>query len=283
MLGQSCAARAISDLEEVPPGFCAQPVARCALNILRQIKIACKGPRMASEASGGKLATDLNVLSVTLALRSGLVGGEVVAFELRQTTIDFHPPEMPHLPLSAVVGLEFKTPTLKSPVRLSAMVISRTEIGGCRRYVFEFKLKEGQDATELLRLFNRRTSYRAPVQKPISVNIFPADPAARAEAKPVVADLHDISATGIALLVTPEQDTKVSADNVYIEFELPTCATPLKVLITIRHRVLMPSKAVRYGCAYNPQSRGFLAMEDAVVGYLMKQQQDLLKHRGDPR
>ncbi len=225
-------------------------------------------------------ADSLTLLSVVLALRSGPVAGELRSLEISQTTIDFHPPNMPQLPLGVVVPLEFTTPGLKKAVRLSALIVARTEIGGCRRYSFQFKLKEGQDVGDLFRLFNRRTSYRALAHKPVSVSVYPAEIAARELAKPIMAELFDISMTGIALVVTPEQDMKVGADNVFIEFELSGASAVLKMLVTIRYRVLMHSKAVRYGCAYNPNSPGFLTMEDLVVKYLMRYQQNLLKHRG---
>jgi len=204
-----------------------------------------------------------------------------VALEITQTTVDFHPPNAPQLPLGVVVPLDFATPGLKKPVRLSAMVVGRTEVASGRRYSFQFKLKEGQDASDLFRLFNRRASYRALAHKPIVVNILPIDEAARKEATPIAADLHDLSASGISIIVTPEQDMKVAADSVLLSFELPTSESPLQMQALIRYRVLMHSKAVRYGCSFNPNSPGYVSMESRVVKYLMKHQQDLLKYRGD--
>jgi c-di-GMP-binding flagellar brake protein YcgR len=223
----------------------------------------------------------LDSLSVRLALRSGPIAGEVVTLDITQTVLDFPPPEPPALPIGVIVPLEFTTPSLKKTVRLNAMVVGRTEEPNGRRYTFQFKLKEGQDPGDLFRLFNRRTSFRASTNKPVVVNIFPADEAARKDAKPIASDLHDISATGIALIVSPEQDMKIGSDSIHIEFELPTSVQPIKMLATIRYRVLMHSKAVRYGCAFNPNSPGFMMMEDQVMKYLMKHQQQLLKYRGD--
>lgn len=236
---------------------------------------------MASGPPESRAPADLVALSVTLMLRSGPIAGEVVSLEITQTVVDFHPPDPPQLPLGVVVTLEFATPGLKKPVRLSAMVVGRTEVTSGRRYSFQFKLKEGQDAGDLFRLFNRRASYRALAHKPVEVHILPTDPDLRKAAQPIVADLHDISASGISIIVTPEQDMRVAQDNVFLRFELPTSDQPVEVLTTIRYRVLMHSKAVRYGCAFNPNSPGFMSMESRVVKYLMRHQQDLMKYKAD--
>jgi len=232
---------------------------------------------MASGPPTGEASADLDSLSVRLALRSGPIAGEVVTLDITQTVLDFPAPNPPALPIGVLVPLEFTTPTLKKTVRLNAIVVGRAEEGATRRYTFQFKLKDGQDPGDLFRLFNRRTSFRASANKPVLVHIFPGDEAARKDAKPVASDLHDISATGISLVVSPEQDMKISSDSVFIEFELPTSVQPIKLLTTIRYRVLMHSKAVRYGCAFNPNSPGFMVMEDLV----MKHQQQLLMYRGD--
>lgn len=218
---------------------------------------------------------------MALVLKSGPIAGEVVSLDIAQTAVDFHPPEPPLLPIGVVVPLEFTTPNLKKSVRLSAMVVGRAEEGAKRRYTFQFKLKEGQDPGDLFRLFNRRTSFRASTNKPVVVNILPGNEVARKEAKPIASDLYDISATGIALVVSPEQDMKVANDDIFIEFELPTSTSPIKMLATIRYRVLLHSKAVRYGCSFNPNTPGFMTMEDLVMRYLMRYQQQLLKYRGD--
>lgn len=236
--------------------------------------------RMASGPPEGEASADLGALSVVLALRSGPIAGEIVSLDITQTAVDFRPPNIPRVPLGVVITLEFSTPDLKRKVRLGAVVSGRAEVDGARRYTFQFKLKEGQDLGDLFRLFNRRSSFRAASNKPVVVNVWPAEEEARAEAKPVAADLHDISASGIALIVTPEQDMKIASDRVLLEFELP--ATPgIRMVTIIRYRVLIHSKAIRYGCAFDPSSPGFAAFEDLVVKYLMKHQQQLLKYRGE--
>ena len=236
---------------------------------------------MASGFPEGEVSADLDALSVALVLKSGPIAGVVFTLDVSQTVVDFHPPEPPLLPIGVVVPLEFTTPSLKKTVRLSAMVVGRSEEDVSRRYTFQFKLKEGQDPSDLFRLFNRRTSFRASSNKPIQVNILPGNEAARKEAKPIAGDLHDISATGISLIVSPDQDMKIANDDIFIEFELPTSTGMIKMLATIRYRVLMHSKAVRYGCQFNPNMPGYMTMEDLVMKYLMRYQQQLLKYRGD--
>jgi len=236
---------------------------------------------MASGPPESEASADLDALSVVLALRSGPIAGEIVSLEITQTTVDFRPPDVPLVPLGVVVTLEFQSADLKRKVRLGAIVTGRAEVAGCRRYTFQFKLKEGQDAGDLFRLFNRRSSFRAASNKPVVVSVWPADPAAREHAKPIQAEMHDISATGIAVIVTPEQDMKIAQDQVMLEFELPSSTTVIRMLTTIRYRVLIHSKAIRYGCAFDPATAGFAAFEDLVMRYLMKHQQQLLKYRGE--
>jgi hypothetical protein len=202
---------------------------------------------MASGFPEGEASADLDALSVALVLKSGPIAGEIFTLDITQTMV----------------------------------VVGRSEEGASRRYTFQFKLKEGQDPGDLFRLFNRRTSFRASSNKSIPVNILPGNEAARKEAKAIVGDLHDVSASGISLIVSPEQDMRLADNDIFIEFELPTSTSTIKALVTIRYRVLMHSKAVRYGCQFNPSMPGYMTMEDLVMKYLMRYQQQLLKYRGD--
>lgn len=235
---------------------------------------------MASGPPTSEAPAGLDALRVVLPLKRGPVSGEVLSLDITNVVVEFVSLDPPTLPLGVVVPLEFTTSSLRQAVRLHALVVSRTEEQTRRRYTFQFKLKEGQDPGDLIRLFNRRSSFRTSMERPVVVHVRSADAPGQSRGAVVACELHDISATGLALVVTPEQDMKLGSDRIEVEFELPSVDKPLKALATVRYRVLNQSSAIRYGCAFDPASSGFASTQQIVLRYLMRRQQERLRSRG---
>ena len=132
---------------------------------------------------------------------------------------------------------------------------------------------------------NRRDAYRAPAVQPVHVSVRPTlEVAARRHAGgggrtvPVSADMHDISALGIAVVLTLEADALLDTDELLLEFELPGDGQWVQLPARVRYRELN-GDSVRYGCAWMAERAEQRRNLDTVMEYVMGCQRRSLRQR----
>jgi hypothetical protein len=185
----------------------------------------------------------------------------------------------PVLSLGESVAFPFTPRTRTDPVALTATVRSRNRMGKHWHYGFEFRRNNTLNvrvAEEFYALFNRRHAFRVkPLpEEPVPVTI--ASPGASI-APIATAQLFDVSATGLGVLVSLSKDPSLADDDV-LRTTLcpPTSSCPLKLTGRIRHRTQRAS-AVRYGMEFDPDhSEQFERDHENLVDYIIHRQlQDL--------
>ncbi len=235
---------------------------------------------MLPKLAGSETAKSLQ-LYIVIKIGDKTYTGDVAELEITEVTVDYAVDDGPLFALSQMVELEFTGKRVKRAVLLDGMVVKRMESKSHRRYTYQFQLRAGQDAGDVFSIFNLRKAYRAPAIASILVEVLPAGDFERPNMKPIGADLADISASGIAIVVTPDGDRQlVHGNHLSMTFELPTSVQKITLEATIVYRLLLHSKAVRYGCVFLQKQRGFARMEDLVVDYVMTYQRKTLKYRG---
>jgi c-di-GMP-binding flagellar brake protein YcgR len=113
-------------------------------------------------------------------------------------------------------------------------------------------------------LANRRGSdrLRPPAAQPACVRIL--DVAHEASSEAIV---HDISTTGISILVEPEVEKHLSERvQLRLSIHLPDSGK-VEASATIRHRRLFGS-AVLYGLEFDGQIPGFMGAQERLLSYL---------------
>lgn len=218
--------------------------------------------------------------SVVLSLSDGVYAGSVVSIDLSHATIDFVADEPPTIHIGRSVDLTFAYPGMIRAIVLTAVVVGRACVEDVPRYTFQFRLQEGQEPADIVTLFNRRAAYRAPTVTATPVIAVPATGAESGAVEPIRADLWDICANGISIVINPDHDVLFRDDDIYVELTLPKSTVILRLYGKIRYRMLMHSRAVRYGCEFDQRTPGFMHLADVIVGYVMKHQQQTMKYRG---
>lgn len=211
----------------------------------------------------------------------GLVG-EVVDISAQGVAIRVPRNVTPVLSLGESVAFPFTPRTQTEPVALRATVRSRNLMGKHWRYGFKFQLKNTLNmrfAEEFYGLFNRRNAFRVrplPAQ-PIPVTLAGLE---AATAPIATAQLNDVSATGISVLVSSSTDPSLTDDEA-LSMTLcpPTSTRPLKLAGRIRHRTPHGSN-VCYGLQFDTEHSGqFQQDHEHLVDYIIHRQlEDLANH-----
>lgn len=219
-------------------------------------------------------------LQGTVHTRMGKKMGDIDDLEVTGCKVVFPLDDDPPIyPLASKSAIEFSGKRLKRNVVLHAIITGRHQGEGMRTYSFQFYAKPGQDAGEIFSIFNRRRAYRAPAVQTTPVETSFADPGL--PMKPVITELADISATGIGLVVSPDVEARLSKDDwLTLNFELPGFGGPMEIVAGIKYRLLLASKAIRYGCVFKPDQPMFMKKQDKVITYVMQYQRKTLQYRG---
>jgi hypothetical protein len=204
--------------------------------------------------------------------------GDVFAGDLLEASFDgvevrFPRTKTPTLAIGGRAMITIESTHTQASMRLKTKVKHRGEKETFRHYSLLFfepeKLGE-KFPQELLRLFNRRSAYRAqPVPgEPIEIVL-------RSGKHQVIGRLRDISATGICALVGPDADIAIAAvEQVETSFRLPPSEKTLKLEAWIRWRHIN-GLALAYGLQFHPES--IKRYEAEVLDYIMRCQRRTLQ------
>lgn len=210
--------------------------------------------------------------------------GEVVDISAQGAALHVSRSRAPVLSLGESVSFPFTPRSQDDPVALKATVRSRNLMGKHWRYGFEFQLKSTvamRFAEEFYGLFNRRHAFRVkPLpEEPVSVNLADLDESVSPMA---TARLHDVSATGLSVLVASDNDPSLAEDKVLqTTLRPPTSTRWLKLTGRIRHRTRRGSNLL-YGVQFDPEhTEQFERDHEMLVDYIIHRQlQDLADHPG---
>lgn len=181
---------------------------------------------------------------------------------------------LPPFAVGSQVTLALTSRHLPAPIELPATVLSRAEMDGYRRYSFRF---EGQAASthpvaeEFYRLFNRRSAERVepPLDERVQVQL--QVPQQRSPHSTLMADLKDISATGMSVVADPDIDYLLAdTELVRVTIRLPTSDRDLECVAWIRSRALERG-LLAYALQFDPdRSRDFYTQQEAIMDYVMR-------------
>ncbi|MFZ0255686.1 MAG: PilZ domain-containing protein [Gammaproteobacteria bacterium] len=199
--------------------------------------------------------------------------GEVTDVPRGGVGMRFPQPHVPQLPIGKQVVLALTSAYLGKTVELPAMVLSREEGDGFRRYSFQFNGQAAYSrevAKEFYRLFNRRNADRVEprLDKRVEVQIEVFEQ--RHGRSPLTVSLKDISATGMGIVADGAADYLLTdVECVCAKIRLPTHDTALSLVAWIRSRALEGNSIV-YALQFDSQrSREFCAQQEAIMDYVM--------------
>lgn len=162
-------------------------------------------------------------------------------------------------------------------IQLPAQVRYRVEFDGGSRYGLSFLDTGTLSASEMAlfrKLVNRRAAYRVSPKPGIPIDIEMGS-RMHGERKGETlrrAQVVNISATGMALVVSEKSEAIFSSKNV-LPFTI--CLTPKGTSFTLVGKIqnrCMASDGVRYGVAFDLKDPGYLANQERLVSYIMERQ-----------
>lgn len=191
----------------------------------------------------------------------GVCAGLDLRKEEADALVEFEAAGAPAIRIGRVVHLGFRTSEETASIEATGEAILRTDKGDRRCY--SFRLERVPPA--LLALFaNRRASdrVRPPASSPVRIRFLDLG---ESDVADVV--VHDISATGISVLVEPALEERLCGHTrVELSILLPG-SEPVAASATIRHRRLLDS-AVLYGLEFNGQIPEFMQAQERLLSYI---------------
>ena len=158
--------------------------------------------------------------------------GEVVTGSPKSVETLFARCNAPMLALGQQATLTF-TSTRHEPYEVRATTDHRSELGGFRRYHFQFE-KSKELTPHLVRLFNQRRAFRVDADslEPVEV-VMESASGLRASGR-----MRTLSSMGIGFLGPEKADSDFAAvEQVQVLFTLPSCEKELYLAAWIRNRV----------------------------------------------
>jgi hypothetical protein len=222
----------------------------------------------------------------------GTLVGDVLEATTAGTRARFPQTDIPGPQMGDLVTLRIDALPQRVSIEVQATIESRCEIEMDRHYWFRFERKQAEGARfpkELRSLLNQRLAYRVspvlldPLQVNLTVPEDGSEPPRNRDSGPCpVAELKDISVTGMAVTVEPELDAVFSAvELVEVSFCLPPSRSGLKLMAWIRNRRL-DVKTVTYGLEFDQEhSDGFLRQQHEITSYVMRRQRETLQMKSD--
>ena len=96
-------------------------------------------------------------------------------------------------------------------------------------------------------------------------------------------EVYDLSAGGLSLLVSPEEQHKLTDWKMEVRLSLPRQSLPIELQCQVKHRKLQGS-SVQYGMSFDAGATdAFEEKERAILDYIKKREQELLRERTDRR
>lgn len=175
-------------------------------------------------------------------------------------SVEFELARAPLLQVGQTTDLEFREEGLEPSVCTSALTILRTDDSAHRCYCFQGQLSK----RVLMHLMNRRRTPRTRLAPSEGLTVSILD----LGEPPPEALLHDISATGLSILVEPEHERLLFyRSDVRLLFRQPGVATSIEVQAVIRHRRLAGAR-VLYGLEIEGQIPDFMRAQERFLLHL---------------
>jgi hypothetical protein len=184
-----------------------------------------------------------------------------------RVVMDFPRKHAPNIPVGQQAALVFSGVSLNSPLQVSGTVYLRSDDHFRHRYLFDF---DRTAVAPLSQAVNSRGAARVQPDptKPIDVML-----KGSGKKDPVLAELKDISATGLSTLVPREDEqTLYSAWEVQVEFQLPGQYEAFEMAGLVRSRRLCGT-SILYGIEFDPErTRDFDKFQEWILDYVMTRQ-----------
>lgn len=165
-----------------------------------------------------------------------------------EVTADFPRLDCPVLPIGSETPVGFSGPYLREAIWATGQVVYRREEQFRHRYKLRFE--EGAQP-QLQPIVNCR---RAPRVRPDPSRPWPVGVRALDSETPIQAQMHDISATGISILVPHAGEARLyGASTVEIAFRLPGLEGIVQVIANVCYRRLA-GEHVFYGLDFDPSN-----------------------------
>jgi len=181
--------------------------------------------------------------------------GEVIAL------VEFASERAPVIALGETIRLTIRSGGLSSPIEAKATVVLRTDERTRRCYSFRLnKVSEGL----LLQLANRRGPgrLRPRASRPVRIRLLDVTGDVHSEAI-----VHDISATGLAILVEPVLEKQLcNLLQLRLAILLPDKGS-IETTAKVRHRRMFGS-AILYGLQFDGQLPEFMYTQELLLSYL---------------
>jgi c-di-GMP-binding flagellar brake protein YcgR len=174
-------------------------------------------------------------------------------------SVEFPADKAPALPLGAKTELEFRG-GLDFSLRAEARAVLRTDDASRRCYCFRGPLTK----SALLSLMDRRRSSRVrpPASEPVRVRILDLG----ADSPEVL--LHDLSATGLSILVEPELEQRLCRHlRLRLAVRLSGEEQEVEMATTVRHRRVVGS-AILYGLEIDGQIPELMRAHNRFLVYV---------------
>jgi len=182
-------------------------------------------------------------------------------------TVDFPHRGAPELFVGEEVHLAFPHSESSSKSSITATVVLRTEDPFRRR--FQLQVGESEKAV-VASAESRRGPQRVVPSTEEPVLAFLEHPG---RSQPIEVGVHDVSTSGISLLVAPEEETGLSNEwQVRMRLHLPTGESPMEIVGTVRYRRLA-GESIHYGVEFDAgRTPSFEAKSERLADYVQRRQ-----------
>jgi hypothetical protein len=214
---------------------------------------------------------------LTVSIHTNDVSHQGVVIETMQVeggrvrvVVDFPIRHSPSVPIGSDAALVFAGVSLDTPLQVSGTVYKRSEDHFRHRYLFEFDKSE---VAPLGRAVNQRDAPRVAPDKNGKVEIFLV-----AGDEHVLSELHNISATGVSVVISRESEAKLyAAWDLELHFELPGQEDSLTMMGIVRSR-RRHNDSIMYAIEFDPSnSENFADCQERITDYVMTCQSEDFK------
>lgn len=211
-------------------------------------------------------------LSVCIRAGTALFRGLMVHTGPATLEVDFPLLTAPDLPLEGETALVISGRGLAVPVEIPGSVTSREDSAERRRFQFKIDYEGGM---ALANVFNRRKSYRVPIEARVNVAM-----QLQGIVAPVEGILRDLSRHGASVHVETESEEErlYETESLSMSFTLPGTNERILVAGVVRHRTSEPGE-VHYGIEFLSQPTAAYEQTVATLDAYVEQRQAAMLKR----
>ena len=220
--------------------------------------------------------------AVEVRFEANVIGGVAVDLTNRGVGVSFPyegtaRPDLP--PVGEIVELSISSGHWPEPVKVTAQTVQRSDVRPNLTVCgFEFEVGSDFASSHGGSMFNRRAALRVSPAEDSDV-----EAVLETGSSPVVGRVHDVSITGLGIIVdrSVERTMPSGVVGIRVRLTVPTSAEAFVLAVDVRSRRLFEESGVLYGMSVD-ESKSEPAAVNQLREYVMECQREALRERLEP-